>query len=191
MRRGLIAFDRLTALLLAAVLIALGASALAWRQDLIPDATGRLEITGLTDLPRTEWWPWATAGAGALLVVLGLLWLTRHLPRRGTGRLRLNSTDSTGRLTADATAAAATAGEVLARAPGVQNASGRILLDRGQLVAELTATLDPTADLETVRAAAGRTAQELHRVIARDDLHHRVQLHVARSPKTTTVSRVR
>ncbi|MEU4396779.1 hypothetical protein [Kribbella sp. NPDC023855] len=190
MRRGLIAFDRLAAVVLAIVLIAAGAAALAWRHDLIPDATDRLEINGLAELPQAAWWPWATGVGGVLLVVLGLTWLARHLPRHGTGRLRLPGSDETGRLTADANAAAGAAGHVLAQTPGVRSGSGRIVLDRGQLVAEITATLEPGADLDAVRAAAEQTGQELHQVVGRDDLHHRIELRVARHAKPPTTARV-
>ncbi|WBQ03883.1 hypothetical protein [Kribbella sp. CA-293567] len=190
MRRGLITFDRLAALVIAVVLIAAGAAALAWRYDLIPDATDRLEINGLSDLPAMAWWPWATGAGGVLLVLLGLTWLARHLPRRGTGQLRLAGSDATGRLTADASAAADTAGQVLAQTAGVRHGSGRIVLDRGQLVAELTATLEPGADLDAVRAAAEHTGQQLHQVIGRDDLYHRIELRVARNSKPSTAARV-
>jgi hypothetical protein len=40
--------------------------------------------------------------------------------------------------------------------------------------------VEPTADLDTVRAAAERTADELHQIVGRDDLHHRIELRVAR-----------
>lgn len=190
MRRGLIAFDRLAAGALAVVLIAAGGAALAWRYDLIPDASERLEINGLTELPQTGWWPWATGVGGVLLVIVGLTWLARHLPRRGTGRLRLPGSDETGRLTADANAAASAAGQVLAQTPGVRSGSGRIVLDRGQVVAEITATLEPGADLDAVRAAAEQTGQELHEVIGRDDLYHRIELRVARHAKAPATTRV-
>ncbi|GAB3838849.1 hypothetical protein [Kribbella italica] len=190
MRRGLIAFDRFAGLIIAVVLIAAGAAALGWRYDQIPDAGNRLEIAGLTDLPQMSWWPWATGAGGVLLVVLGLTWLARHLPRRGTGQLRLAGSDDTGRLTTDANSAAATAGKVLAQTPGVRDGSGRVVLDRGQLVAELTATLEPGADLDAVRAAAELASSELGQVIGRDDLYHRVELRVARGDKTPTAGRV-
>jgi hypothetical protein len=190
MRRGVIAFDRVAAVITAVVLIAAGAAALGWRYDLIPGVGRRLQIKGLTDLPQTSWWPWAIGAGGVLLVLLGLTWLARHLPRRGTGQLRLAGSDASGRLTVDANAAARTAGQVLAQTTGVRDGSGRIVLDRGQLVAELTATLEPSADLDVVRAAAELAGQELHQVVGRDDLHHRIELRVARTDKTTTPSRV-
>ncbi|MFI5730015.1 hypothetical protein ACIA49_07860 [Kribbella sp. NPDC051587] len=190
MRRGLIAFDRTAALVIAVLAIAAGAAALGWRYDLIPDAPNRVAIDGLTDLATMPWWPWATGAGGVLLVVLGLTWLARHLPRHGTGQIRLPGSDTTGRLTADAKAAATTAGQALAQTPGVRDGSGRIVLDRGQLVAELTATLEPGADLDAVREAAEQTSHELHRIIDRDDLRHRVELSVARSDKSSNAPRV-
>jgi flagellar biosynthesis/type III secretory pathway M-ring protein FliF/YscJ len=182
MRRGLIALDRFAALIIGLVLVAAGAAALGWRFDLI--TKDRLELSGLTDIPQQGWWPWATGVGGVLLVFIGFSWLVRHLPRRGTGQLRLTGSDETGRLTADANAAASTAGKVLARTPGVRSGSGRVILDRGQLVAVLSATLEPGAEVDVVRAAAEQTGEELHRVIGRDDLHHRIELRVARDPET-------
>lgn len=186
MRRGLVAFDRVAASVIALAAIAAGAAALGWRYDLIPNAPERIESPGLVELATMSWWPWATGAAGLVLVVVGLTWLVRHLPRRGTGQLRLTGSDASGRLTADANASAATAGQVLARTAGIRDGSGRIVLDRGQLVAELTATLEPGADLDQAASAAQTTAQQLHLVIGRDDLHHRVELRVARSDRTAS-----
>ncbi|GAA1594076.1 hypothetical protein GCM10009804_58330 [Kribbella hippodromi] len=190
MRRGLVALDRAAALVIAVLAIGAGAAALGWRFDLLPGTPNRVEIGGLTDLTTMSWWPWATGGGGVLLTVLGLGWLARHLPRRGTGQIRLLGSGAIGSLTADAKAAVAAAGHALARTPGVRDGSGRIVLDRGQLVAELTVTLEPSADLAVVRAAAQQTSQELLCIIGRDDLRHRVELCVARSDKTTSGPRV-
>lgn len=190
MRRGLIALDRLAALVIGVVLIAAGAAALGWRYDLIPDAPSRLQINGLTELPQTPWWPWATGAGGLLLIVLGLTWLVRHIPRRGTGQLQLIGSDTTGYLTADANAAATAAVHALALTPGIRDGSGRVYLDRGQLVAEIHAVIGPTADLHAVRSAAEQASADLHRIVGRDDLYHRVELRVARSSKNPTTSRV-
>jgi hypothetical protein len=61
-----------------------------------------------------------------------------------------------------------------------------VVLDRGQLVAELNPTIAPTADLDTIRAAAERASHDLHRSLGRDDLYYRVQLHVARHDRAPT-----
>ncbi|GAA1114691.1 hypothetical protein GCM10009630_10090 [Kribbella jejuensis] len=186
MRRGIIAFDRIAGLLVAIVLIGAGAAALGWRYDLIPNAPDRIRIVGLTDLPSEPWWPWATAAGSVLLIVLGLTWLTRHLPHRRVGQLRLPGCDATGRLSADANAAVNAAAQIIAMAPGVRDGSGHVVLDRGQLVAELHCTLEPAADLTVVHVAAQQAAADLHRVLGREDLYHRIELRVARTDRTPT-----
>ncbi|TDW66150.1 hypothetical protein [Kribbella pratensis] len=184
MGRGVIAVDRVVAFVLGAGLVAAGAVGLGWRFDLIPDAPERLRFSWLPAATRTAWWPWATGAAGVLLVLLGLVWLIRHFRSRGVRRLRLAGSGHTGLLTADAKAAATAAGERLTQTAGVRSSSGRMVSDRGQLVAELNLTIEPTADLGTVQAAAEQTSHDLHRMVGRDDLHHRVQLHVARHEQT-------
>jgi hypothetical protein len=184
MGRGVIAVDRVVAFVLGVGLVAAGAGGLGWRFDLIPDAPERLRFSWLADATRTAWWPWATGAAGVLLVLIGLIWLIRHFRSRGVRRLQLAGSDHTGLLTADAKAAATAAGDRLTQTAGVRSSSGRMVSDRGQLVAELNLTIEPTADLGTVQAAAEQTSHDLHRIVGRDDLHHRVQLHVARHEKT-------
>jgi hypothetical protein len=185
MGRGVIVADRVAAFVVGVGLIAAGAAALAWRYDLIPDAPARLRFSWLPDATQTEWWPWATGAAGVLLVLIGLTWLIRHFRSRGVGRLQLLGSDHTGRLTADANAAATAAGYTLTRTAGVRSSTGRVVADRGQLVAELHLTIEPTADLGTVQAAAEQASHELHRIVGRDDLYYRVHLHVARHEETS------
>lgn len=185
MGRGVIAVDRVAAFVLGVGLVAAGAAALGWRFDLIPDAPARLRFSWLPDSTQTAWWPWATGAAGVLLVLIGLVWLIRHLRSRGVGRLQLVGSDQTGRLTADANAAANAAGDTLTQTAGVRSSTGRVVSDRGQLVAELNLTIEPTADLGIVQAAAEQASHDLHRIVGRDDLHHRVQLHVARHEETS------
>lgn len=190
MRRSVVALDRLAALVAGLILLAAGAAALAWRQDWIPDAPDRIRSPWLTTATAADWWPWATGFGGLLLVVLGLSWLAKHLPRRGNGRLRLTGSDTSGRLTADVNAALTAAGELLAETPGIRSADGRVVLDRGRLVAELHPVLEPGADLDQVRAAAERTGRDLLQLVGRDDLSCRVKLRVARQDKTPVVPRV-
>ena len=185
MGRGVIAVDRVAAFVLGVGLIAAGAAALGWWYDLIPNAPVRLRFSWLPAGTRTAWWPWATGAAGVLLVLIGLIWLIRHFRSRGVGRLRLVGSDRTGRLTADANAAATAAGHTLSQTAGVRSSTGRVVSDRGQLVAELDLTIEPTADLGTVQAAAEQASHDLQRIIGRDDLRYRVRLHVARHEKTS------
>ena len=61
----------------------------------------------------------------------------------------------------------------------VRSVRGTINRDRGQLVARLTATIEPQADLATVGAAADAVSADLKKVLAREDLRCQVNLRVA------------
>ncbi|MGW6278515.1 hypothetical protein [Kribbella sp. NPDC055071] len=184
MRRGIIVVDRFVGTVVALALITAGGLALGWWYDVLPDAPGRVTLTGPADPAEAEWWPWATGAGGVLLLALGLWWLTKHLPRRVGGRFKLAGADRSGQLTADANSAASAAAAALTNCPAVRDASGRVVADRGELVAELRCTIEPSADLGTVYAAATRVAADLHHVIGLPDLRHRIHLRVARTDKT-------
>ncbi|WP_350276333.1 hypothetical protein [Kribbella sp. HUAS MG21] len=190
MRRGVIALDRTVGIAVALLLIAAGGLALAWWYGVLPGAPDAVEITGPADPTGASWWPWATGAAGIVLVLLGLWWLLRHLPRRVNGRFELPGPSQDGRLHADAHAAVAAAARDLTRLPGIRDGSGRIVADRGQLVADLQCTLEPSADLEAVHQAVTRTAADLHAVLGLPHLRHRIRLRVARSDKTAAPPRV-
>jgi hypothetical protein len=185
MRRGVIALDRVVGIAVALVLIAAGALAVYWWH------TGT-SYTLHTPADRTQatWWPWATGAAGVILAALGLWWLARHLPRRTNGRFTLAGAGRGGRLMADAQAAVGAAAVDLSALPEIRDASGRVVADRGELVAELQCTIEPSADLATVHAEVTRAAGDLHSVLGLSHLRHRVRLRVARSDRTTAVPRV-
>jgi len=185
-----IALDRTAGTLIALSLLTTGAAMIAWRYDRIPSAPDQLTAGPLTDPTGAEWWPWATGAAGVVAILLGLWWLARHLPRRVGGRFALPGGDRSGQLAADAHSAVDAAAQALARTPGIRDGSGQIVADRGQLVAELTCTIEPTADLQSVQAAAARTVAELATVVALPTIRTRVRLRVARSDKSTPPPRV-
>jgi hypothetical protein len=190
MRRGVIALDRTVGLLIALALIAGGALAICWWYDVLPAAPNQLKLHAPADYTATSWWPWATGAAGVVLILLGLWWLVRHVPRRVSGRFSLPGSNQYGRLHADAHAAVAAAATDLTRIPEIRDGSGRVVADRGELVAELQCTIEPTADLETVHAAVTRTAAALHTVLGLPHLRHRVRIRVARNDRTTAPARV-
>lgn len=190
MRRGVIALDRTLGLMIALVLIAGGALAICWWYDVLPGAPQTPKLHGPADYTGASWWPWATGAAGVVLILLGLWWLVRHLPRRVSGRFTLAGSNQDGRLHADAHAAVAAAAADLARIPEIRDGSGRVVADRGELVAELQCTIEPTADLEAVHAAVTRTAADLHAVLDLPHLRHRVRLRVARNDRTAAPPRV-
>lgn len=183
MRRGVIALDRVVGVAVALAFVAAGIiAAYQWHTPYVaatpPDRT------------HTVWWPWATGAAGTLLVLIGLWWLARHLPRRTSGRFTLPAGGSGGRLVADAQAAAGAAAAGLSALPEIRDASGRIVLDRGELVAEINCTIEPSAALAVVHAAVRTAAADLHSVVGLPNLRHRARLRVARSDRTTAVPRV-
>ncbi|WP_405059537.1 alkaline shock response membrane anchor protein AmaP [Kribbella sp. NBC_01505] len=190
MRRGVIALDRVVGTLIALSLLAVGGAMVAWQYGELPSAPDSITAGPLTDPTGTEWWPWATGAGGVVAILFGLWWLARHLPRRVGGRFALSGGDGSGKLVADAHSAVDAAAQALARTPGIRDGSGHVVADRGQLVAELTCTIEPTADLDQVHAAAARTAAELATVVALPKIRTRVRLRVARTDKAVPVARV-
>lgn len=185
--RSTIAIDRLAALVVALVLVIVGAAAIAWWFDLGASPES-LDVSGLSSSTDTAWWPWATAVVGALLVVIGLRWLVAHLPRRGVSHLSLPGSGPTGRLRVGARPVGSAAAASLRATPGVTSCNGRVLRERGQLVASLRADVAADADLRAVAGAADRVAADLAGVLGRDDVRCEVMLRVARGNNASRVS---
>lgn len=188
MSRTVIAFDRAATLAVALALIASGAGAIAWWLDAVSWLPPAIDMSAITGARGEPWWPWVTGALGVVLVLLGLRWMLAHLPNRGVGSLTLAGSDAQGMLRAAATPVAQAAAEALAGTPGVRSSSGTILRERGQLVARLRATVEESADLASVAAAADRVAAELGAVLGRDDLTCQVRLRVA--PRSRSMPRV-
>ncbi|MEP6854798.1 MAG: hypothetical protein ABJA33_04975 [Pedococcus sp.] len=179
MSRAVLAVDRVAAAIVAMVLIATGLAGLAWwRGDL--GLSGPLDASSVVDQTTQPWWPWVAGLIGVALVLLGLRWLAGHVISRGVGQVRLPGTGKQGRLTAQVKPIAQAASDVLEATDGVRSVRGTINRDRGQLVARLTATIEPQADLATVAAAADAVSADLKKVLEREDLHCLVNLRVAR-----------
>lgn len=179
MSRGTLALDRVATVLAALVCLVAGAAALVWwsgRTTVLPES---VDAAPVTDVTGQSWWPWALGLAGVVLILLGLRWLTAHLPQRGVGLLALPGSSSEGRLQADAGTVADAAAEELGGVRGVRSSRGTVQRDRGQVVVRLTATIEPDADLDAVARGADRASGQLQDVLGRDDLHCRVQLRVA------------
>ena len=189
MSRGVIAFDRFASFLVGTVLIAAGGFALVWWLDLFSWLPPALNTSPVTDTTSQPWWPWVAGLVGAVLALLGLRWLAGHLPNSGVGELTLPGSGSQGKLRAAAAPVAKAAAEVLEATPGVRSATGRVLRERGQLVARLRATIEAEADLQAITSAADQVAADLAQVLERDDLHLQVQLKVA--TRSRSLPRVR
>lgn len=179
MSRAVIAVDRLAAILAGLALLAAGLAGLIWWRGNM-GLSGALNLAPVVRQATQPWWPWAVSVVGLLLVVLGIRWLVAHLPTPGVAKVRLPGTGAQGRLSADVKSLAQVAAGVLQTTPGVRSARGTIQRDRGQIIARLTATIEPHADLQVIAAAAEAVSADLKTVLQRDDLHCLVNLRVAR-----------
>ena len=179
MSRSMVATDRFVAFVVAVALIAAGVFAVLWWRGVFPEAPPSLHLTGVRGTLDQPWWPWVAGLVGALAVLLGLRWMLGHIPDRGVGLLKLPGSNSEGRLSAEAGSVAKAAAEALESVPGIRSSSGRVLRERGQVVAHLSATIAVTTDLMEVAAAADQVAQDLASVLGRADLRCQVQLKVA------------
>ncbi|WP_369054241.1 hypothetical protein [Kineococcus terrestris] len=191
MSRKVLGLDRLVAVLLGLVLVAAGAAAVAWYAgwlaQLLPGTPERLSTGPVADAVAAGWFAGACAAAAVVLALLALWWLIAHVPRRGAPAVSLPGSRDGDRLVLEADAPADAAAEALAAAPGVRSASGRTVVDRGRLVVELRAVVEPSADLEEVGRAADEVSRQLRTVVGRGDVAGRVRLSVARGDRTARV----
>lgn len=178
--RTTLALDRFATLLLAVALIAGGALGVWWWSG-DSSLPARSDTTPVQDLVAQGWWPWVSAAVGVLLILVGVRWLAAHVRRTTVRQLNLAGSGAAGRLRADGSKVAGAAADAFADTVGVRSAKGRVNRDRGQLVAELTATIEPEADLALVAEQADLVSAQLAHVLGRDDLRCSVQLSVARN----------
>ncbi|WP_129667281.1 hypothetical protein [Phytoactinopolyspora endophytica] len=162
------AAERIAVLVVGLVLVALGAAAAAWQQGWLPDVADRLDVQTAVEWTGESWWPWAVGGAGVVLVILGLLWVAAHARLRTVGRMRLDGSGRSGRLTVDGSALMSPVVLDLEATPGVRDASGRVLSERKESVIELRVKVDPGADLDEVADATERASVQLGRLLRAD-----------------------
>jgi hypothetical protein len=193
MSRKTAGFDRLAVFVVGLVLIAAGALLGAWALNLLPSlgvpansVPQQISTAGATDLSGQSWWAYATAAGAVVVGLLGLWWLLAHIPHRGADPLRLPGSSSQGTLTLDGDAAVAVAAQVIAEVPGVRSASGKMVSERGQLIAELDVTADPEVDLVELDQAMVAASADLNTVLSRSDVRGRVHVAIARRSKGLT-----
>lgn len=193
MSRSVLALDRVLTFLLGLVLLVAGVAAIAWQTGQLarvwpatPDELRLRPAESVTDAP---WWPWVAGVVGVVAVLLGLWWLLSHIPRRAVATVALPGAEGRGGLRIDPSAATTTAAEVLSNIPGIRSARGTMQDRRGELVAILRATLEPTADLPAVVAAAERTSAELGHVLGIPAARCHIHLDVARRGRALSRAR--
>lgn len=186
MTRLLAGIDRIATMLVGLALIAIALLTISWRYDWWPHLKTTSNTAALTQTFGHDWWPWALTGAGIMLLLLGIRWLYAHLVPHSVANLNLPDSGGPGRSELQAKAAAQAAADALAETPGIRSARGTIKRDRGQLVLDVRATIEPTADLRVIAVAGDQVSAELVRVTSRPDLHMRVNLAISSKAPTPT-----
>lgn len=193
MKRSTVAVDRLATATVAIALIAAGVALLIWNTTLFADIPEVITAPGLVEASRSDWWPWAVAGVGAVLILLALRWLVAHRPAARIDRTTIaqsrsgaDADDATpGRSTADIAAIASASARALETHAAVVKASGKAVVERRQrtLLIDATAT-SPELVGEAVRAA-DRVAHEAVTMIGDDSLATRTLIRVDKHRDTT------
>lgn len=183
MSRGVVGLDRVATLVAGLAALAVGLAAIAWGGGLLDrvfdsGVPASIDLGRGHDVTGASWWGWVAGLGGLVLVVLGLVWLVRHLGRHGVSTLELPGSGPAGELSARASAVTHAAGEAFAAGPGIRSATSRIRTDRHQLVLELDAVTDPRIDLAAAADAAARTAGEVLDLTGVAALHARGRLTV-------------
>lgn len=182
MTRTAVALDRLAALLIGVLLIVLGAGALVWNTDLFSDTPEAITAPAFTTATTEPWWGWAMAGAGVILLVVGLRWLLSHSPAQRAKTLRLDGTDRTGTLSADLGAVADGVAAALADIAGVQSAKGKAIIDRGLTTLDFSLSVGVDRDLGPVITDIDEVAAQVPRSTGDPGIAVRFRIRAERLP---------
>lgn len=191
MSRRVRVLDRTTVLLAGAGLVALGVVGLDWRYAWFLDRPDRVDSAATADVVTTSWWPWAAAGAGVVLGLLGLWWLLAHLRRPGPGSRRLAGSDATGLLEADLRSVASACADRFATQAPVVGVRGRTRTLGSRTVVLLTGQVDAYADPAAVTDAVAQCTADLAAAFPGEDLTCRVVLDAPRRSRAGRTARVR
>lgn len=183
--------DRGVVLLVGLALLAAGLVGLDWRYGWLLDLRDRVDTGQASDVVTTEWWPWAAAGGGVVLGLLGLWWLLAHLRRPGPSSRRLDGSDATGLLEADLRSVAAACADRLAAQAPVLGVRGSTRTVGSRTVVLLSGQVDPYADPASVTDAVAQCADDLAAAFPGEDLTCRVVLDAPRRPRAGRRTRVR
>lgn len=184
MNRATSALDRVVVTLIGLVLLLGGAWTVAWSQGWLPAGWWSPRGFLVGPVPRewsgADWWPGALLVGGALLTVLGLVWLVRHFRSQGVEALSLVGDPHGGNLVVEGGALASGAAAALEDGgDDVTRARGSLVERHRRLVVDLTASVRRDADLVAVGRLCDRVADDVARATGRSDVACRVRLKVA------------
>lgn len=177
MTRLATSFDRLAAVVFGLALIVMGAGMLVWNTNLIPGTPETLSAPGLVTAAGTDWWPWAVAGVGVVLVLTALRWLFVHTPKAKVKALRLSAGDA-GSVSANLGEVANAAARALEQRPDVHSAKGRAVIDRGTRTIDLAVTAYSATRLRAVAEAIDTVNGQIAGVVGDTPIATRTSIHI-------------
>lgn len=193
MTRSTVAMDRLVTAVVGLILVALGVALLIWNTSLFTGIPEMITSPGLVDASESNWWPWAVAAVGVILVLLALRWLFAHSPAARVNRTTIatarddgDSENATpGRSTADIAAIASAAARALEAHTAVVKASGKAVVERRQRTLIIDATATSPELIGDAAMAADRVAREAVTMIGDDSMATRTLIRVDKHRDTT------
>jgi hypothetical protein len=179
MTRSASTVDRVAALAFGLLLIVLGLGLLVWNTDWLPGIPQMVTAPGLATASETAWWPWALAGAGVVSVLVALRWLLIHTPKATIKGLRLPG-GGNGTVTADLSAVASAAADVLAASGDIDKAKGRAVVDRGTRTILLDVTAYSAAVLTELSQPIDAVGSQIAGVVGDSRIATRTTIHVGK-----------
>ncbi|WP_241384596.1 alkaline shock response membrane anchor protein AmaP [Rhodococcus sp. CH91] len=179
MTRSATFVDRLAALVVGLLLIALGIGALIWNTTVLPRIPTHVTAPALVTATGTPWWPWAVAVAGVLCLALGVRWLLAHTPRAKAKPLQMSEPAGLGNISVDLGALAAAAARSLAGRDDVHSAKGKAVIDRGTRTLELTVTAATIEELPALIEAIDRVCAHLAHATQNTSVATRTTVHLS------------
>lgn len=186
MTRRYVALVRAALLVIAVVLIGVGAAVAAWSWRLLGDppwVPDRLDSSAVTSWTEQPWWPWALGAAAVVVLAAGTWLLIGAVPPRRPSTLELPGSSPAGRLSVDASAFARHAADAVATAVDASSASGHLERDKNRTFVDLEVRVGPAVDLAEARDAAQSAMADLRRTLGRDDVGMRTRYLPARKAR--------
>ncbi|OKH86074.1 hypothetical protein EB75_04895 [Mycobacterium sp. ST-F2] len=157
--------DRAATLVAGIAVTMIGAAAVLWPTHWVRAAPERISTGPVVRATTATWWAWGLAGAGTLLVLIGLVWLVSHVPTRKAPVLRMPGTTDPGFITVNLDGVASAAAAALERESDVQSAKGKAVIDRRASNVELTVTVSHPAGLPRVIPVIDSTCADIARAL--------------------------
>ena len=178
MSRSCTTLDRIAALIVGLLFLAVGAALLIWNTNWLNGIPEAITAPGLVTVAGSAWWPWIVTLTGIALVLLGFRWLASHrLPVKARA-VQLRGGGGSGVLSADLSAIAEAATRRLQADPSVRSAKAKAVVDRGHVTLDVTTTAASVADLPAAVAVADQVCCDAVTMLGDDTVATRTKVRV-------------